>query len=838
MPPKSKINTRAIKKKATKEFTDREEPQKSFAENYNKLLEKKDFFKILVFYGFGGLGKTALLKHLNKKSKSENEINIFINLESEQYYSIFEIFLDIRSKFPPIKEDFRLRSDPFLLFEYSLYRLYAMQGKKFDEIQKSWSNEGSLIYEIIDFTSEVPGAFISKGIKFIGEKINRNFGNNKQELENIDTKSEEELKEWIPVYFGESIKNYLTIVDKKLLLFFDTLEYLDTDPKFRDSKHENDWWLKELLINIENGLFIFSSREKNRWAEENSDWHNDIEQHILGVISDNDAKGFLKKVPIEDQDVINEIIKTSDGIPLYLDLCVETYIRLKENDEKIDASYFRTSQKEVVRRLLQHLNKNEQELAIALALTEKFNYDIFETVNSYLNLNYSNAWFSDLTELSIISEINVGEKIYKIHDVVRENIIESLVSQNGIYIDKVLFSLMTVVKKYLNNNNTLNLSWIYEQLLVILKTSADLNISVKPEKLFMILWYGIQVIDRGKWSEVLNSIEKVDTNVEVQNKHMLFFYGYLKAYCYRKKGLLYEAKNIYESIQAYKIPEFEQLFAYHQAHLSHLLGNYNYAANKYETIVKIYPIGEQNTYAFSLAKRQLGDIKLISGEFTDALNIFQDIMNTYSDPLWLAENNRFIGHVYRFNFALDSAMEFYYKAEKYAKQANAYAMLGKIYTNFAETLCWSDDRSLAIEYAEKAIEINDAVSSLIEVGKALSAKSIALTFNNEYDEAMRVAEESFQIQSKAGYKSGSLFALNAMALCYLAQKDRKKSSQKIMEMKNIIKEIGVYQHLPFALEYILNDDPKHIISSYNNIKWLNIDKLSNKLNSIFFRILD
>ena len=48
--------------KATREFTDREEPRKAFWEKYNSVNDKE--IKVISYYGFGGIGKSTLLLKL------------------------------------------------------------------------------------------------------------------------------------------------------------------------------------------------------------------------------------------------------------------------------------------------------------------------------------------------------------------------------------------------------------------------------------------------------------------------------------------------------------------------------------------------------------------------------------------------------------------------------------------------------------------------------------------------------------------------------------------------------------------------------------------------------
>jgi predicted ATPase len=55
---------------AMREFTDREEPTKAFMNAFNQKVESS--YKVLTFYGIGGIGKSRLLKELYHKVDFQN----------------------------------------------------------------------------------------------------------------------------------------------------------------------------------------------------------------------------------------------------------------------------------------------------------------------------------------------------------------------------------------------------------------------------------------------------------------------------------------------------------------------------------------------------------------------------------------------------------------------------------------------------------------------------------------------------------------------------------------------------------------------------------------------
>src|SRR5690625_2519244 len=90
--------------KATKQFTDREEPRKVFWEKYNQMLNNmennKNPIQVISYYGFGGIGKSSLLHKINEEldEQASNSKIEFIDFEKlvELNNNILDILKVIR----------------------------------------------------------------------------------------------------------------------------------------------------------------------------------------------------------------------------------------------------------------------------------------------------------------------------------------------------------------------------------------------------------------------------------------------------------------------------------------------------------------------------------------------------------------------------------------------------------------------------------------------------------------------------------------------------------------------------------------------------------------------
>ena len=84
--------------KATKQFTDREEPRKVFWNNYENMIQNMKNntpIKVISYYGFGGIGKSSLLLKLNEEIEEKAPKTKVAFLDFEKIVELNNNLLDI-----------------------------------------------------------------------------------------------------------------------------------------------------------------------------------------------------------------------------------------------------------------------------------------------------------------------------------------------------------------------------------------------------------------------------------------------------------------------------------------------------------------------------------------------------------------------------------------------------------------------------------------------------------------------------------------------------------------------------------------------------------------------
>ena len=151
---KSNVENGLNRIKAEKIFTDREAPREAFWKLYQEISNDMESYKVLTYYGIGGIGKTTLIAKLiqevnNKKGK-------FVSLNFERYESLSKILIlrDLGTKL------FRLDKNKFKFyrFRFAMNR-YAEETGQSLEIKNdnsSFLSNNPLMELGMDLSENVP----------------------------------------------------------------------------------------------------------------------------------------------------------------------------------------------------------------------------------------------------------------------------------------------------------------------------------------------------------------------------------------------------------------------------------------------------------------------------------------------------------------------------------------------------------------------------------------------------------------------------------------------------------------------------------------------------------
>ena len=415
---------------AVREFTDRIDPREAFWNRYDKM--NSEGTTIITYYGAGGLGKTSLINELMNELDRKN-------LSKVKYlYHDFINGLDMRSILKHWKNTLENFGCEFPLFETGDFYLSLKQGAKdVDAPQmKSWLQKnkwmtavkdklelGNYLVDnaipgmnaaaaIADFSSEAlsifPGVKTFSALfkvvdKIMGEHELKNRLETHSEIrdqlkQKFEARNSAELYEFLPLLFAQDVRDWQQSSEEKLIIVLDTYELLTGGVSDENQLNENnlyrDWWIRDdidehlgLIFTIPNVLWVISGRNKIRWMGE---LEEELDQHLLKRLSYDDSNYFLKTAKVEDQNLRDGIIKLTEGYPLYLDICVDTYERILALGKTPTLDNFGQNREQIINRLMKYMDDDICQMVQCLCLlgtwTDYMAHDIVigYDVNNYI----------------------------------------------------------------------------------------------------------------------------------------------------------------------------------------------------------------------------------------------------------------------------------------------------------------------------------------------------------------------------------------------------------------------------------------------------------------------
>jgi tetratricopeptide (TPR) repeat protein len=817
----SRLRQRAARS-ASSAFIDRETLISLFNARWRTYSDNANSLRVLMYYGMGGIGKTALIRHLSSEMDAlDGVVSFYVDLESPLYNNQTDCLLDMRRHIPT----------QCSLFDYAVARLYLITGKSLSAIHKGWLSPDSLLLDFQALAADLaetvaPARLLIRLFDRVDELRRRYLTSLKPHFLAIDRLKDEELETQLPYYLCLELASFLRRKELRLVIFFDSHESVVNRPGFRSTKRRGDQWLQDFIGCLEMGLFVIAGRDSLLWSDENPDWCPYLEQHAVGPLSKYDAEHFLTKVPIPEPEIRSTIVESAKGVPFYLDVCADTYLLRKEHGARLTPADFRGPKLELIRRFLAHLHESHQEMLRATAAVSYFDIVLFRKIAESLNIHFPVSLFELFCSMSHTEPAIASGDFFRIREPIKHFLHDQLDPKS---ITLVYEAVLSYCEQCIAERRLSCMIWPYRDLITFCGSG---RMTMTPQQVDAVIGAGLYLIDRDHWLPVAASFDALDKDMleasPAAPQKMLYFIGGL---CQRKKGNLCIADSFYQKARNidYNLGRFHWALEFHYAHTLHLLGHYAAARERYTDIVS--QVGEEGrTDIAHMVSRQLGDVLLLDGKFAEALAVFNHIVREWpQEDLWQAENYRFVGHVYRFNLEFTSAEHYYYKAYNIASGHCAEAMMGKALTNLAETLCWGAPAT-ARNYADRAVELNRNVEALIEVGKALSAKCIACVMDNHLEAANAAGTQALAIQGHTGYKAGQLMALQALAIYEQVMHREERVNDLICQMQQIVHEITVYKYLLIIPISLVGGKVEQ--SLMNQCSWLWPDRITNRISDI------
>ncbi len=413
-------------------FIDRDEQRSFFWNKYSSL--GKDEYEVISFYGIGGSGKSSLIYKLidelkgKKKNKDYAYLCLKSNTSKEMIIRALMLALSKNNK----KLSFPLVNSALDKIELSGKSVIdAYQNKKgfFDVGDVSdIAGIGAGAISLIPLIGPYAAVNV-QGLSFFAKKIVEKKGRKlfkkieektKQYLRDISEKDSKYSIDMLHIFFLEDVWEWFQKRNKPFVIFVDGYdEYVNRGREGIIAEFKDEWINSEDhgLINLPNTIWVFTGRNKLSWWPDSV--ISDSDSVEISEFSKAYSDEYLSSQGITNNDLLDYLYDLTHGIPLYLELCVNTYKGIKERELREPVcDDFGKDVKQLINRFIVNLYPDAQKVLFMIScLPSVWERELVIDIAEKLGYGNVKEIVSDLVSLSMFDEFPEG---YHLHDVVRD----------------------------------------------------------------------------------------------------------------------------------------------------------------------------------------------------------------------------------------------------------------------------------------------------------------------------------------------------------------------------------------------------------------------------------
>ena len=379
---------------------------------------------VLNYYGIAGIGKSRLIEKLEDEIKNGSKEHDKAKVVRHDFAIETDSFKVIESLSQKLKDDYKFN---FYRLNKGLAAYHEVIGESVDKFkQKGILENHPKAGVIVKALSLGLAESLDTHLTYL---INETDNNYEKELEIFKDASKNKRLERLMFLFIKDLEENLQKEEKPLIIMFDTYEMLVNEMKGTGKPTNADEWLrggvnfeKALIPNTHGVLWVIGGREELKWKNFDDDWETGLHKHSLEKLPEEFVKEYLNNAGISDEKLCEDLYKLTEGVPIYLHLCVIQYESLKNRNIVPDIDKFGRTIKQLTDRYVRDMNEDIKKIVRILSCLNCWTDDMAEDIIKKTGIIFDRVLYKKIKNFSFINNVPPS-KIYSINRIVRDAIL-------------------------------------------------------------------------------------------------------------------------------------------------------------------------------------------------------------------------------------------------------------------------------------------------------------------------------------------------------------------------------------------------------------------------------
>lgn len=400
-------------------FVDRETALASVAEAMGRVGAGP---RVLNLVGVGGIGKSRLLREIRQHHCGDFRTTL-IDLQVPSMRRQEDALAAMRTELAAQGVGFDRFDIAYAVLWQRLHPHLRIARRDLPFVEVS-----EVLGEIIDGAVGVPVVGTAIGLARLLDRTSANRHRKQrirsdETLQQLDELGTADLVDAVTYLFAEDLREAST--KRSYVILIDAYEALVPSPLRSGRVGADDVWLRDLLLQLDQGLAIVASREPLAWQTYDPAWTRVIDVVEVGELPLGARREILAEYGLEDPEEVEFLSAASAGVPFYLHLAVDTGRGADtEHPTRGRARTSIVSTEEILQRFLQNVSPQEVRALELLSIARVFDFEIFQAVGRTFSIASDRVSWESLAAYSFTYPAEGGG--VRLHQLMRSALRERL----------------------------------------------------------------------------------------------------------------------------------------------------------------------------------------------------------------------------------------------------------------------------------------------------------------------------------------------------------------------------------------------------------------------------